>query len=347
MTDVRHQVFISSTYLDLMEERSEAMQALLELECMPAGMELFPAANDTQWEWIKRVIDESDYYVVILAGRYGSISKDTGLSFTEMEYRYAVECGKPVVGFVHADLGGLPVKATETQLSRRKKLDDFRSLVQTRLCKFYSSPADLGAKLSRSITQLKKQYPKSGWVRADSISEIITSDDVLALRKENDELKARLNALAIETPKSQDRLAHGEDEVELDFVCIREVMNEETGRYRKHGELRATVLATWDGLFKRIGAELIAKDAQRWHPSNPIVAIIESIARLDLDGASPGERFTNFKVLTSSMNTVMMQLRALGLVSVSSENNWEITPYGDNYLTSLLGVPRGATRPRG
>jgi hypothetical protein len=100
MAEQRHQVFVSSTYVDLIEERSEVMQALLELECMPAGMELFPAANDTQWDWIKRVIDESDYYLVIVGGRYGSVSKDSGLSFTEMEYRYALETGKPVIGFL-------------------------------------------------------------------------------------------------------------------------------------------------------------------------------------------------------------------------------------------------------
>lgn len=45
----RFQVFVSSTYLDLREARGEVMQALLELDCMPAGMELFPAANDDQW----------------------------------------------------------------------------------------------------------------------------------------------------------------------------------------------------------------------------------------------------------------------------------------------------------
>jgi hypothetical protein len=71
------------------------MQALLELNCMPAGMELFPAANEEQWSWIKRVIDESDYYVVVLAGRYGSIATSTSLSYTEMEYRYALETKKP------------------------------------------------------------------------------------------------------------------------------------------------------------------------------------------------------------------------------------------------------------
>ncbi len=78
--DKRYQVFVNSTYTDLMEERNEVMQALLELNCMPAGMELFPAANEDQWNWIKRVIDESDYYVVIVAGRYGSVSELTAQS---------------------------------------------------------------------------------------------------------------------------------------------------------------------------------------------------------------------------------------------------------------------------
>jgi hypothetical protein len=90
----RYQVFVSSTYEDLEPERTEAIQALLELDCMPAGMELFPAANEQQWTWIRKIIDESDYYVVIVAGRYGSVHPDTGVSYTEMEYRYALEIPK-------------------------------------------------------------------------------------------------------------------------------------------------------------------------------------------------------------------------------------------------------------
>jgi hypothetical protein len=88
--DRRYQVFVSSTYQDLEEERREIIQALLELDCIPSGMELFPAANDDQWTLIKRVIDDCDYYIVVVAGRYGSVSED-GLSYTEKEYRYALE----------------------------------------------------------------------------------------------------------------------------------------------------------------------------------------------------------------------------------------------------------------
>lgn len=347
MTDVRHQVFVSSTYLDLAEERSEVMQALLELECMPAGMELFPAANDTQWQWIKRVIDESDYYAVIIAGRYGTISKETGLSYTEMEYRYAVETGKPVVAFLHAEPDSLPAKLTETQAHKRKKMEDFRGLVQGRLCKFYSSPSDLGAKVSRSITQLRKQHHRPGWVRAETLKDLATSDEVLAIRRENDELKLRLEQLAVEAPKASERLAQGEDEVEIDYLCTHEKLNEATGRYKKHDEVISTVRTTWNSLFKRIGAELVSKDAQWWHASNPIVAVLEPVARSELIEEFPGDRFTGFKVLTESMNSVMMQLRALGLVRLNTKKQWEITPYGDNYLTSLLAVQKGDSRPRG
>jgi hypothetical protein len=61
MIDARHQVFVSSTYLDLIEERRAVMQALLELDCIPSGMELFPAANASQWALIQSVIDQCDY----------------------------------------------------------------------------------------------------------------------------------------------------------------------------------------------------------------------------------------------------------------------------------------------
>ncbi len=73
--DRRYQVFVSSTFEDLIEERREVTQALLELDCIPSGMELFPAADNDQWTLIKKVIDDCDYYVMISAGRYGSVGQ--------------------------------------------------------------------------------------------------------------------------------------------------------------------------------------------------------------------------------------------------------------------------------
>lgn len=342
MIDRRHQVFVSSTYADLVEERSEVMQALLELECMPAGMELFPAANDTQWDWIKKVIDESDYYIVIVAGRYGSLSKETGLSFTEMEYRYAVEKGKPVIAFLIEDPSLIVAKNLEQQAVKVKKLEAFRELVKSRLCKFYSSPADLGAKVSRSITQLKKQYPTPGWVRAEILESLASSDEVLQLRREKEELEKRLLDYGLSEPESKKRLASGNEQFKVDFVFVREVLNDDTGRYRKKAEEWSALLLTWDEMFSRIGPTMLGNTSNYWSPARVLNGVIEARAYKDLATKYPNERFRDFRVSSECCDTVLLQLRALKLIEIDDKQCWQITPYGDNYLVSLLGVPKGA-----
>lgn len=166
----RYQVFVSSTYADLQDERHEIIQALLELDCIPAGMELFPAANDDQWTLIKRIIDSCDYYIVIIAGRYGSVGTE-GLSYTEMEYRYALAHGKPIIAFIHKNPESLPANRTEQCASAKKKLVAFRNLAKKKACRFWNSPMDLGGQVSRSLIQLIKCNPAVGWVRGNQVMQ--------------------------------------------------------------------------------------------------------------------------------------------------------------------------------
>lgn len=67
------QIFVSSTFTDLKKERQAAVEAILKSGNIPAGMELFTSGNESQLETIKRWINESDIYCLILGGRYGSI----------------------------------------------------------------------------------------------------------------------------------------------------------------------------------------------------------------------------------------------------------------------------------
>lgn len=69
----KYQVFISSTYKDLIEARSKVRDAILSMMHFPVGMEMFNAADEEQWEIIQETIDSSDYYVLILGQRYGSV----------------------------------------------------------------------------------------------------------------------------------------------------------------------------------------------------------------------------------------------------------------------------------
>lgn len=78
---------------------------LLSMLHFPVGMEIFGAADEEQWEIIRDTIDSSDYYVLLVANRYGSIvedGSDKGISYTEKEYRYAKEKGIPILGVLLA-----------------------------------------------------------------------------------------------------------------------------------------------------------------------------------------------------------------------------------------------------
>ena len=95
----RYQVFISSTFKNLESERDAIIKTTLRANCFPAGMELFPGIDEEQFEYIKQIIDVSDYYVVILGGLYGTMASD-GLSYTEKEFDYAKSNGKKIIALI-------------------------------------------------------------------------------------------------------------------------------------------------------------------------------------------------------------------------------------------------------
>lgn len=343
MQEKRYQVFVSSTYFDLVEARGEVMQALLELNCMPAGMELFPAANDDQWNWIKKVIDESDYYVVIIAGRYGSTSKITGLSYTEMEYRYAIEKRKPVIAFIHENPSSLPAKHYETNEEGLNKLNQFKSFVENRLCKYWATPADLGAKVSRSLTQLIKQYPSNGWIKANMMSED-SAIEILALRKRIEELEAEVEKMGTSLPAGTESFSSGGDYFEISFAFDRKRAKE--GRnsatyWVNAGEGTAGIALSWDEIFASIAPTFIEPESE-YMLQRELNRLIEAHAVPMLEEQFPGEKFTNFRLYDHSYKTVKIQLRALRLLTTVQENNdrWVLTTYGDKYMNDLLAVKK-------
>src|SRR5437016_14150166 len=126
--DKRYQVFVSSTYADLKEERRKVIQTVIEMDCIPAGMELFPAADEEQFEFIKRVIDDCDYYLLIIGGRYGSTTAE-GVSYTEQEYDYAINRGLKVVALLHEKPDQIPFGKSEQDPNLRARLQGFRDRV--------------------------------------------------------------------------------------------------------------------------------------------------------------------------------------------------------------------------
>ena len=132
----RLQVFVSSTYTDLIDERQAAVEAILSHGHIPAGMELFTSGDESQMDVIKQWIEDSDVYLLILGGRYGSIEPNSGKSYTQLEYEYALELGKPyfacVVNVAAQELRLKEHGSKVTETENPKELKEFRKLVESK-----------------------------------------------------------------------------------------------------------------------------------------------------------------------------------------------------------------------
>jgi len=191
----RYQVFVSSTYADLKEERQRVIQALMEMDCIPSGMELFPAADEEQWEFIKRIIDDCDYYLLIIGGRYGSTTTE-GVSYTEKEYDYAIEKGIKVVALLHANPDEIPLGKSESDPELRGRLKAFRDKVATnRLVKFWSNANELPGLVALSLSKTMKMYPAVGWIRASQASNTQLLNELNDLRKKKESLENEVAGL--------------------------------------------------------------------------------------------------------------------------------------------------------
>ena len=190
MAEKRYQIFVSSTYIDLWEEREKLLFAILKLNYIPAGMEFFPAMDEEQMSFIMRRIDESDYYALLLGARYGSLDKD-GISYTEREYDYAVKQGKKVIALLHKNPDKIERGKTDKDEDLYNKLMAFRERVQNggRLVAFWENTDDLISNFYASLIQTTQRYPAIGWMRGDVLANAETIQKVATLELENQRLR--------------------------------------------------------------------------------------------------------------------------------------------------------------
>ncbi len=185
MADKKYQVFISSTYADLKNERRKILDILLMADCIPAGMEAFVASDVEQFKVIKKAIDLCDYYILIIGKRYGSINEETGLSYTEMEYEYAREKGIPVLVFALDESVELPEEKTETDPKKINSLKEFRKKALTnRLVSIWKTQDELFSAVAISIMRAKNENKRPGWLRVTEYNEDSLYREVMDLQKE-------------------------------------------------------------------------------------------------------------------------------------------------------------------
>lgn len=328
MTDVdkRYQVFVSSTYEDLKDERREVVQALLELDCFPCGMELFQAEDEDSWSIIQRVIEESDYYIVIVGGRYGSIHPESKKSYTQMEYEFAVERNKPVLAFLHANRDGIPSGKTEADAKGKRRLDAFIGILKGRQVKLWNSAAELGGAVSKAIVSLRKHKPGVGWIRADHRSDA-SAKEILGLRKHIDRLTCELQEITTHPLPGTEGLAQGDDE---HTVSLQPCAWLGAGVEYAEQELEFT----WNELFSAVAPILMTQSTE-----SEMRCAIGQMA-FSKYGKSWEDNFVrSFAISNNSFHTIKIQLKALGLIMLAGKH-WTLTKYGNQVITNLLAIRR-------
>jgi len=199
------QVFVSSTYTDLIEERQAAVQAILDAGHIPAGMELFKSDNESQLQTIYRWIDESDVYMLILGGRYGSIESKSGKSYTHLEYEYALSKNMPIFAVVLSEscltqkITSLGLKNAIEQIAP-DKFQTFKSLVMSKIIREVDDCKDIKITIHTTLNEFINEYDLTGWIRNSK------ENDTLQLLKDNTKLLKENNSLNKQIQKLQEQI---------------------------------------------------------------------------------------------------------------------------------------------
>jgi hypothetical protein len=294
-------------------------------------MELFPAADDDSLTLIRNVIDDSDYYLVILGGRYGTLNAPGGKSYTHLEYEYALASGKPTIALLHSNPGVLSAERTERTDEGRRHFEEFAVELRKKNCRTWRDRGELIAAVFTGVQHLKKTRPGVGWTKSRATGDETLKDELLRVRREVDALNLELvDAKSRTAPQGTEELAQGTDRttIVVDFS--------EGGR--------ATYACAWQDIIRSILPQTFGAGAEEKH----IAGALASVAQVDgfRREASPSNCWGDETVSRSSYGTVMNQMVALGLIEARSNllsptaTVWFATPYGVREGSRLVAVKK-------
>ena len=290
-------------------------------------MEQFPAIDEEQWEFIKKVIDDCDYYLLIIGGRYGSTTSD-GMSYTEKEYEYAIGKGIKVIALLHKDPESIAVSKTDKNPELAERLGNFRKKVEAnRLVQYWTSAADLPGIVALNLMATIKRYPAVGWVRASSVASTELLEEINALRKQNDELRALVDTQKVQMSTTFEDIADMTEKIEIHGAWRQSI--DQKARPWKH-------TLSWTELFALIAPHVLQ------HPDDEKMKNFLRIAVLKCAGI-----VTQYSSMEDQdYQTVKIQFKIYGLIELTYLERadgfktlvWSLTDKGESTMLQLRAV---------
>jgi Novel STAND NTPase 1/Domain of unknown function (DUF4062) len=157
-----YKVFLSSTSRDLTAYREAVHRAIDQLDGFDlVKMEDFGARDDTPRELCARRVGESDVLVGLLGHYYGSCPPGEELSFTELEYREAVDRSLSRVMFFAPDDFLSPISLREPDDSFRRQ-QAFRARVMAeRVGASFASPEQLASAVTTALANWRQDRERA------------------------------------------------------------------------------------------------------------------------------------------------------------------------------------------
>jgi hypothetical protein len=347
--DKLYHVFISSTYSDLKDERKRVSESIAKAGYVPEGMELFPASSKKQFEFIKRVIDRCDYYVVIIGGRYGTLADDN-ISYTEQEYNYAISRNMPTLAFLHRSPERIEIGKVDTDHSNSEKLAIFRErLKNSAMVDFWDDPASLATAVVIAVGQEQNINPGIGWVRGDQASDPRVLEELATARETVEELKAQI------AKESKGKISFDPELAPVDekFTVEMQIVDYDyiDGKRVEKGKEQFRVDVTWHNIFLLATSNLT-------HANEESIIYSNLLSRLSFGKLN--DRSGEHQDITAALSSrqIRFQLEALGLIRAEVEMRdrpaydlvfknraiqrpitvWRLTEKGRNFLSQSLAL---------
>lgn len=174
-------IFVGSTFLDMKLYRDAAFQSLTQLEHIVRGMEYFGSQSDEPLNVCLKTVRSCQLYIGIFGMRYGSIPEGYDESMTHLEYLEAQDNELPSLIYI-IDENNQPVLPRHIEFGDgARKLKALKSLLEKKhTCSYFTSPADLSAKL---IDDVAKALKEVGVEIEDSTPESSPISDKMLLEK--------------------------------------------------------------------------------------------------------------------------------------------------------------------
>lgn len=328
---------MASSYTDVVGERLKLEYALLGAGAFP--WEFSERRTSLNTSKARQQIDESDYAVFILSGKYGDLSA-SGISYLHLDFLYALNKNKVIISFIDMYPDRKMRENQEIDPEMIKKLNAFREILKkdSSYVYEYSNNFHLERGAKALLAQAISEKPALGWTRPQTNDSL--QKEILRLKDQIADLERKL---AIASVKKADGSVEQEDDVDKDDVI--------RVQYRAHAyqdgnlhDVNPQRIMSWDLILKVLAPHFSKPTLE----STFIRVMNEYLEKTGLEDARAfyprAHAVARTQIDPRSVQQIKLQMKWNNWIVPQAENPttnrvyWELTPEGCKQINALSKI---------